>query len=353
MGSEFRIQNSEVRMVITNEMAWSGAGPQAKDAAVVLFCGLMVAIFVFAPCATAALGVPEMIQFLEERGLPGGTTSAVEGAISGLVRSIDPEAKICTPDEAEGIRFQWAGVEQGGITNREGAGSVSVFESWPERLSYLKIKGLYRGGGQEIMGHLRTLVEGDGVIMDLRGTDGNDLEAVVALASPYYDAADVLFRIENRAGALVESRTALEVAPVRTLLMVLIDRDTRCAAETLAALWNGRPGIMLIGEPTRGDACIRELLPMPDGRFLHIATKRIVPGRTGAYEAKGVRPDVAVDARGGGVTPLVHVQGSGRPLSAKSVEDRDLMMRVDGDPVLRRGTDILLALRAMDDHERR
>jgi hypothetical protein len=312
-----------------------------------LFCVLMMAAMVSATGAEATVSIPEMMQFLEEQGLPAGTTSAVEGAIIGMVRAMDPGARICTPEEATAIRAQWTGLDEGSASGGGTSRSVAVFESWPEGLSYLKIKGLNVNGGQEIMAHLRTLAEGAGVIMDLRGTDGNDLDTVVALASPFYGPAEALFRIENRTGALIELRTATEQDPLRTPLMVLIDRDTRGAAETLVSLWSGKTRIMLIGEPTRGDSCIRELLPLPDGRFLYVATKRIVPVRAGIPEAKGVQPDVAVEARGGSPTPLVHVPGYGRPLSAKSTEDRDLMMRVDGDPVLRRGTDILLALRAL------
>jgi C-terminal processing protease CtpA/Prc len=200
----------------------------------------------------AALSVPEMMNFLEEKGLSGGATSAVEGAIGGMVRSIDPEARICTAEEAALIREQWTGAGQAGVTNQ--VGSVAMFESWPESLAYLKIKGLFRNGGQELLAHLRTLTDGAGVIVDLRGTDGNDMEAVVELASPYYEPSEELFRIENRAGEVLETRRSGEGAPVRAPVMVLIDRDTRCAAETLAALWSGKPGIMLIGEPTRGDA---------------------------------------------------------------------------------------------------
>lgn len=341
---ESRIHNPESRM-----------GGEAFRTAVrvkeAVLSFLMLAALVVAPCARAALSVEEMVRFLEDRGLPGVSTSAVEGAIAGLVRSVDPEARICTPEEAEVIRAQWFGVEQGGGTNREASGSVGMFESWPEGLSYLKIRGLYHGGGLEIMGHLRTLSEGAGVIMDLRGTDGTDLDAVVALASPFYCPGDALFRVENLAGAPLESHAAKEGSPVTTPLMVLIDHETRCAAETLAALWNGKPGVMLIGEPTRGDTGIRDLLPLPDGRFLYMATKRLVPA-DGTYGANGVQPDVSVDVQAGGGTPLVHNPGHGRPLSVKSVEDRDLMMRVDADPVLRRGTDILLALRAMNDHGR-
>lgn len=300
------------------------------------------------PYAMGGLGLSQMMQLLDERGVGGTSTTAVEGAMEGLIRSLDPVGRICSAEEAGRIRSEWMGA---GVA-ASNAGVVAAFESWPEGISYLKVKGLYAGGGAEILGHLRTLASGTGVILDLRGTDGTDLDAVVALASPFHEAGAPLFRVEGLSGSLLEMRVATEAAPLECPVMALIDHDTRCAAETLAALWSGKKGVMLIGESTRGDARIRDLLPLPDGRFVYMATKRLAPAG-GSYESQGVRPDVAVQVGNSGPTPLVYAPGNGRPLSVKSKEDRDLMMRVDGDPVLRRSTDILLALRALQDHGRR
>lgn len=289
-----------------------------------------------------------MMRFLEERGLVVSSNGAVDGAILGLLQSVDPSGRICTEEEARKIQSDWNG---NGMA-ASNTGVVADFEAWPEGVSYLRIKGLTAGGGKEILGHLRALSGGSGVILDLRGTDGADLDSVVALSSPFYEAGVPLFRVESLSGAALETRVAVEEAPLGCPLMALVDRDTRCAAELLAAVWSGRDGVMLVGQSTRGDTRLRELLPLPDGRYVCVATKQVVPcSATG--ESGGVRPDVEVDVVNGGPTPLVHVPGAGRPLSEKSREDRDLMMRVDGDPALRRCTDILLALRALQDHGRR
>lgn len=301
-----------------------------------------------APCARAAFGIPEMMRLMEERGLIVSSNSAADGALLGLIRSVDPSGRICQPDEARMCQSEWSG-ESGAASSN---GVVSDFEAWPEGVSYLKITGLTAGGGKEILGHLRSLAGGSGVILDLRGSAGADLESVVALASPFYQAGVPLFRVESLSGAVLETRVAASEEPLACPLMALVDGETRCAPEILAALWSGREGVMLLGEPTRGDTRLRELLPLPDGRSVCLATRRLVPC-SGADEFRGVRPDVEVIAGNGRATPLVHVPGHGRPLSEKSVQDRSLMMRVDGDPALRRGVDILLALRASQDHGQR
>lgn len=316
-------------------MGRSGRGASLLQAA--LLSGLLTV-----PCVCEAYGVPEMMRLMEERGLMISSNSASDGAILGLIRSVDPAGRICLPEEAGKLQSEWS-VE---------SGVVSDFEAWPEGVSYLKITGLTAGGGKEVLGHLRALAGGSGVIVDLRGSAGSDLESVVALASPFYQAGVPLFRVESLSGALLETRVAEADEPLACPLMALVDGETCCASEILAALWSGREGVMLLGEGTRGDTRLRELLSMPDGRSAYMATRRLVPcsSRDGF---RGVRPDIEVGMGQGDGTPLVHVPGHGRPLSEKSVQDRSLMMRVDGDPVLRRGVDILLALRALQDHGQR
>jgi hypothetical protein len=54
-----------------------------------------------------------------------------------------------------------------------------------------------------------------------------------------------------------------------------------------------------------------------------------------------------VTAMAGG-TAGEDVRMSAKPLSEKSTRDRELMLRVEGDDILRRATDILLGLRALN-----
>ena len=296
-------------------------------------------------------GLDRLSTFLEERGVLIDRTQALRGATEGLLKAVDPGARFCSSEEAAALREQWEG--HPGASDGVMTQTVEAVELWPEDIAYLKLRGLYKGSGEEVLAHLRALAGRPGVILDLRGTDGADLQAAVCLASPFYCAGEALLALEDNHGVALVTNTAVEAQSVRSPLMVLTDRDTRCAAETLAALWHGRPGVMLIGSATRGDDRIRDILTLPDGRLLYVATRRVVPFQGEGYEGKGVQPDVVVAASNGGDAWVDESPSNGKPLSAKSVMDGDLMRRVDGDVVLRRATDILLGLRAINGYGER
>lgn len=299
----------------------------------------------------ATEGLDQLSQFLEANGVLVDRTQALHGATEGLLKAIDPEARICSPEEAAAWRAQWAGhpgESEGGLTQ-----TVAAVELWPEDIAYLKLRGLYAGSGEEVMAHLRALAGRPGVILDLRGTDGSDLQAAIGLASPYYCPGEALLALEDNRGLALATNNAIASPPVRTSIMVLTDRSTCCAAETLAALWHGRPGVMLIGSATHGDTRVRDILTLPDGTLLYVATRRVVPLQGGGYEGTGVQPDVVVAASNADPAWVEEAPANGKPLSAKAVMDRDLMRRVDGDVVLRRATDILLGLRALNGYGER
>jgi C-terminal processing protease CtpA/Prc len=299
--------------------------------------------------ARATNGLDELSLFLEERGILADPTQAVSGATAGLLKAVDPEARLCTTEEAAAWQAERSGAGPTGAVAR----AVDTFEMWPENIAYLKLRNVAPGGGEEVLAHLRALSDSPGIIVDLRGAGGDDLQTVVGLASPFYCPGEALFVLQDNRGLPVATNVAAACEPVPGFLMVLTDRGTCRAAEALAAVWRGSPGVMLVGAATRGDSRQRDMLALPDGRLLYIATRRLVPARGDDYEGKGVQPDVAVAAMSGGEAAFVDAPAHGKRLSAKSIHDRDLMRRVDGDAVLRRATDILLGLRALDSHGQR
>ncbi len=299
-------------------------------------------------------GLESLAAFLETNGLRVDRTQAFQGALDGFLKVLDPGARFCTEAEALALRADGLG-GAGAVTGRVATTTLPTLEAvelWPEEIAYLKVRGLRQGSGVELLAHLKGLAHPFGIIVDLRGADGFDLESVVELVSPYRCPGESLFTLQDARGTPRATPTALEREPIKANIMVLTDRDTRGAAETLAALWRNCPGIMLIGAATRGDSHVRDLLALPDGRLLFIVTRRLVPVGTDDYEARGVAPDVGVAAVPGG-TQFEESRASGKPLSAKSIQDRELMLRVDGDAVLRRATDLLLGLRALEGYGHR
>ena len=299
-------------------------------------------------CALAFESADAFGSFLAEHGVGFDKTNAAGAAVMGMLKAIDPDARFCSTQEVAALRERLQGWRNG-VTN---ASALDAVELWPEGLAYLKVRGLFGGSGAEIDSNLRALEGRAGVILDLRGADGTDLNSAARLASPYHCPGDVLFTVQNSNRDNLSTNVAIGAAERHVPLMLLTDNGTACAAELLAALCRGSPGVMLLGMPTRGDARVREILDLPDGRCLYIATAKVALDAGSGYDGTGVQPDICVSSLASLDTPFGVSAGRGRPASAKTSRDRDLMMRVDGDAVLRRATDILLGIRALGDYGR-
>ena len=276
-----------------------------------------------------------VLSCLETNGLLVDRALAVRSGIEAILKSIDPGAFLGINGDASGVN---AGITQ----------AVQAVEYWPEDIAYVKIGGLIKGSGEEIMPRLQSLTHKSGIIVDLRGATGDDLGSVSCLAGLAHPNQAPLYILMDNQGRSLSTNVVGSGATLNVPLMVLIDSGTRSAAEALVAVLRGRPGIMLIGTATHGDARFRDPVTLPDGQVITLATRRLVPMNGGSYEGCGVSPDVLVPTLGDkGNGTLFDTNAPQRALSAKSERDRDLMRRVDKDAVLRRATDIILGLRTL------
>ena len=134
--------------------------------------------------------------------------------------------------------------------------------------------------------------------------------------------------------------------------MMLVDGQTREMAELLAAAGRGRPRVMVVGIPTRGEAYLRDLIPLPEGRFLDFARYRLRLLGGADYQGRGVTPDIDVAyARWTGDESVSSADGSdarGRKETADRAADAQLDERIGTDPFLRRAADLLLGLKALE-----
>ena len=227
-------------------------------------------------------------------------------------------------------------------------------ETWPQGIGYLKINGLYTNSGAVIVEQLNTWRGTNcfGVILDIRGADGMDLESVVEIGSLFAHAGDTLFILRDGHNIAVAAHQAKAGQPMDKPVMVLIDQDTSGAAEVLAGMLSVCKGAILIGMPTRGDDRVRNIIPLSNGRVLYIATQRIELSKGPAYYQKGVAPHVRV-AQTNELAVSKNEFADKEPdifsgISEQERHDWALIRRMDGDVILRRAVDILLGLKALD-----
>ncbi len=110
-----------------------------------------------------------------------------------------------------------------------------------------------------------------GVILDLRFADGDDAASAQA-------AANLFTSKKIAAGPLV----------------VLVNGETRGAAETLAADLRHAGAGLIIGNPTAGEAAVFKEFPLRNGERLRIAVPPAKSGTGPAIPSGGLQPDIAV-----------------------------------------------------------
>ncbi|TAN37919.1 MAG: hypothetical protein EPN23_03815 [Verrucomicrobia bacterium] len=228
--------------------------------------------------------------------------------------------------------------------------AVEAAETWPFQLAYLRLNGVYEGCAAEIAAQLQKWAKEEcfGLVLDLRGADGMSLADAAALAGLWAENGAPLFKLADRKGHELQTfKAKQDAAPLELTVIALVDGETRGAAEALAAALAGtlREG-MLVGQPTAGDPHVRELLPLPSGLQLYVATCKLITGDGRSYDGReGVVPDIRV---GVGEEVLDFEGERTRPDTLpEEKQDRFLRGRVHGDVTLQRALDILRGIKAL------
>lgn len=232
--------------------------------------------------------------------------------------------------------------------------AIEVEERWPRQIGYLRVNGFFEGRSDSVLETLRAWEAAglSGGILDLRGANGDDLEAVVRLAAPFASPGSLLFTLRDRYDNDLERRLAPgETAPLKIPIMALVDESTTGAAEVFAATAaDSLRGILVIGRSTAADPLIREAVPLGDDQLLYIATRRMVTGNGAVFDGTaGVFPNIAVEGRP--ARPDYEpdpAEDRRRQRLEEEVFDRALRDRVRGDPILQRALDVLLGLKALN-----
>jgi C-terminal peptidase prc len=231
--------------------------------------------------------------------------------------------------------------------------AIELVELLPNNIGYIKINGLYPGSGRDVVSRIRAWSETsrDGIILDVRGAGGADNSATMQIAALFSLSGQFLFAFRDFKHQDIEVFKATEGNPVTLPVMVLIDRDTKGAAEVLAAALNGSTrNVLLIGESTSGDFNLREAVLL-DNQLILMATRVLNTADGIRYNGQfGLEPSVFIseeDRNTRDYEPPVDLLDHRQILE---VEERDIAARrrVRGDGILERAIDIIIGLKSLN-----
>lgn len=164
----------------------------------------------------------------------------------------------------------------------------------------LRVEGFEAGLGRWMGEQLSGLAPDDDVVLDLRGNPGGRLMEADAVLSCFLPADRAWATRTARSGQQIVLKTAGGcgdlAAPSDHDVAVLVDAQSRSAAElTPAALQEARRALV-VGERTAGAVLISQDSPLPDGGRLTLSRADFVTTGGVRLEKRGVQPDLAATA---------------------------------------------------------
>jgi len=133
----------------------------------------------------------------------------------------------------------------------------------------------------------------DGLILDLRGNPGGDLEAAVELAGYFLKEGPVV-RIVHRNGN-EEVRYPSRLSQIKVPLVVLIDEGTASASEIVAGAIKDSKSGLLLGTRTFGKGLVQTLYKLGNNEGLKLTTNKYLTPNGHDINGKGIQPDIVVE----------------------------------------------------------
>jgi C-terminal processing protease CtpA/Prc len=218
----------------------------------------------------------EEVYDLLRKNLTGVTESELEqAAVEGLIQQLYPQVSVATNVPAS--------------TN---AGALAVVTVLEGSYGYFRFDDIGLGTEREFTAAVKRLGSTNklkGIVLDLRFAKGTDYEAATALGDAFFANRQPMADW----GQGVKFSTAKSDA-ISLPLTLLINKETRGAAEAFAGMLRRSEIGLLIGANTAGQANISREFTLKNGQKLRIATVPVKIAGGSAIDRKGLKPDIEV-----------------------------------------------------------
>ncbi|MGZ8900437.1 MAG: S41 family peptidase [Limisphaerales bacterium] len=128
-----------------------------------------------------------------------------------------------------------------------------------------------------------------GIVLDLRYAGGTNYQAAGTVADEFVRGGEPMLKLGEM--NLVGTDRA---ADIRQPVAVLVNGETRAAAEGLAGILRESAAALVIGSKTAGEARVYELFPLSTGQKLRVGKVAVEVGRGKVLPAGGIVPDIKV-----------------------------------------------------------
>lgn len=232
---------------------------------------------------------------LAARPLPAATPAPELAELTALIRSNLTGVTEADLNAAavQGVLNQFKGrVVLGELKAGAGTGAlVSRSARYEGAFGFVRLSRVENGAATRVKAAINTLSSNaplKGLVLDLRNAGGANYQAAAQVADLFVATAQPLLDWGAGKASAKAKKNALTLP-----LAVLVNAQTRAAAEALAATLRQATGALVIGAETAGEAALYQKFTLAGGQTVQIASGQLkVGGKT--HPAGGVRPDIAI-----------------------------------------------------------
>ncbi len=277
-----------------------------------LACGSVAWAATNEPPAAGASNLDEVVKALRAHYVNRDKldASSIDAAtVKGILNALGRGAVLVTPEppatNTAAVSLTMTNTPAA-LAEREPLARTEVIEP---NIGYIRVTDVAEDTVSAVDGELQkfSAAKCDGYILDLRFADGTNFMAAAELAGRFFGDERELFVLKTAEGEQVfkahrhgdgaKDAKDLAVAP----LILLVNGQTRGAAEALAGAVRGQDRGVIVGSLTAGAPATTEDIPLSDGQVLRVATGKVVLKLSDPKSLPN--PDVFP----GGITPDIYV----------------------------------------------
>ncbi len=176
----------------------------------------------------------------------------------------------------------------------------SVFFEMRGDIAYISIDQFTEKTNEELTPVLEAIAAeaATGIILDLRGNPGGQLNAVVDVASRFLEEGLVVVSIRDNKGNEEVIRAGHQPSTTDLPVVVLVDGFSASGSEVLAGAFQDHGRAAIVGATTFGKGSVNLMYELADGSGLYITAARWLTPDGNLIEGEGIVPDVPLALSG-------------------------------------------------------
>jgi carboxyl-terminal processing protease len=163
---------------------------------------------------------------------------------------------------------------------------------------YVRVSAFQKNTALDVQTEISKIIENKeikGIIIDLRGNPGGLLDEAISMADLFLDESVVVFTKDRT--EIKKYYNARDGQIIKELpMVVLIDGGSASASEIVAGALQDHKRAIIIGSKSFGKGSVQNIIEFNDGNAIKLTTSRYYTPNGRSIQAKGIVPDVEIDA---------------------------------------------------------